>query len=515
LDNAEEGEYDLHDVVSDGQTTMEILQLGKGNLTTLVEPDVVDRLLRATTPIPTKEIFEAIPAPRGGADAISKARRHTLFFLPVFWRIDEAQTIIPLSQFHGPLLDLDSATITNHKPPSSTGHNHKSSSAGSAMAVASESSAGSAMAAMAVASESSTGSAMAVASESSAGSATAGVASAATMCVLVIQNVDIPLGSDVGPGEGGSRLGILVRAVPSPALDRELVLRAIRAALPDPIASDLMDDDPSADSKSGDGGGGGRKVGNDEWCARRVLLSVIGRLAMHPGSFVPTVQQFVSGIESVAKRLAICGFEDSYVSPDHWGDQLHLLGCALVAQRLRSWRPTEQQLVRWMKIAIRLHAETRAHSYTGATPQSPPPHKSKSKASAGAGSVVLRQCGVLLGALGGMAGDHRMVADIAAANGSFLVNPPAGWNPTDLLVMPWENLVDQHCAPSVAYYFDPPIAESRAAYDKLDSPVASKPFAGLYMRLFCEVTALNPRRQNLPAATQASLPTAFLPIHCH
>jgi hypothetical protein len=231
---------------------------------------------------------------------------------------------------------------------------------------------------------------------------------------------------------------------------------------------------------------------------------------MHPGSFVPDIQQFVSGLESVTKRLVVIAFEDSYVEPKRLTDLVHLLACALAAQRFRSWRPTAEQIVRWMQIALQLHAERRAYNYSTTTttsaaaasskkskaPSAPEAAPSAQAAEQQWGAGSLGQCCALLAALGSLSGDHRMVADIARNRGAKIEADRKHIEG----VMPWEHLIDQHCAPAVAYYFN---AEAVEAAD-CKSAIASRPFAALFGKLFQGVTGLNPRRHDVAAAQRVS-----------
>ncbi len=53
-------------------------------------------------------------------------------------------------------------------------------------------------------------------------------------------------------------------------------------------------------------------------------------------------------------------------------------------------------------------------------------------------------------------------------------------------VMPFEHVLDQHCAPEVAYFFEPEHVPP--------TQLASAAFAPLFDRLFADVTSKNPRR---------------------
>jgi hypothetical protein len=87
-----------------------------------------------------------------------------------------------------------------------------------------------------------------------------------------------------------------------------------------------------------------------EVSAEDAVVSVLALLAASPGSFVPDIQRFVGGLESAAKRLAVTILEDSFGEPD---ELLALLAAALLSQRVRDWRPSEEMLLSWFGIARR------------------------------------------------------------------------------------------------------------------------------------------------------------------
>jgi hypothetical protein len=115
--HADAREYDLHDVAAGA--TMEVLQLGTGNLATAPKAEDIEEFRTATAPIPTERIFRAIPP----TNPDSKAKRHTLFFLPQFWRIDETQQALSLEEIArrgGQLLDVDQGCLAPHPQASSS-----------------------------------------------------------------------------------------------------------------------------------------------------------------------------------------------------------------------------------------------------------------------------------------------------------------------------------------------------------------------------------------------------------
>ena len=443
--HAQEKESDLHDI--DG-TYMEILQLGTGNLSTSVADETVERFLTASAPIPTSEIHQAIPP----ANPDSKARRHTLFFLPQFWRIEETQSVVHPSDFKGQVVDLDAGT----------------------------------------------------APASAAPGARASAPATATVAVMIIEGLTL----------SGHPVGILASKQGVPVMDAKCMLAAIKKALPDEKGTTVDEAWSIVDHHCPRFTPATYKSALQKLIrfrpthvqfaghapvrleARHVLLCILCRLVMHPGSFVPDIQRFVSGLESV-KRLAVCAFEDSYVSPEQMPDVVHLLSAALLAQRFKSWRPTEDHLVRWCRIALRLHAESRAFDYVTS-----PPASALVKAGPGKADSAIHLCGALLASLGSLQGDHHMVADIAKHEGKKLVVE----RKLEPHVMPWEHILDQHCATSVAYFFDP------KAVGAASGGVGSRPFQPLFAQLFQKVTGLNPRRHDLVRAFQVGWLCGGMPV---
>lgn len=92
-----------------------------------------------------------------------------------------------------------------------------------------------------------------------------------------------------------------------------------------------------------------------------VLLVSISLLTIDVGSFVPTIQRFVTGLESITKRLAVSIIEDAYIS--NIDDILLLLGCALLSQTKVSWIPTDKLIQKWMIIALESQKDVRNYVY--------------------------------------------------------------------------------------------------------------------------------------------------------
>lgn len=94
--------------------------------------------------------------------------------------------------------------------------------------------------------------------------------------------------------------------------------------------------------------------------AEVVLILSMVLLFNHPGSFVPDIKRFVSGAESVTKRLLVIIYEDSYF--DIYTETTSLLQLVLGAflfQRVSSFKPTEEFIGLCFVLAIRAIRETK------------------------------------------------------------------------------------------------------------------------------------------------------------
>ena len=218
------------------------------------------------------------------------------------------------------------------------------------------------------------------------------------------------------------------------------------------------------------------------------------RLLVHPGSFVPDIQRFVSGLESLAKRLAVIVLEDSYLPPDPPGGRrlLRPLLAALVRQRVPAWTPDRPFCAQMLRLGLSALAEPRCIAHAP-VPEAYEPC-----------TVCLRHrdapyalSAALLQQLRSFAGDLAMFHSVAVTApkwGQPVPRGPAGARAprapgagARTALMPLEHCVDQHWAPDVVYFYD-------YALVRREATPGSAPFAGLFRRLFTEVTGVNPRR---------------------
>ncbi len=205
-----------------------------------------------------------------------------------------------------------------------------------------------------------------------------------------------------------------------------------------------------------------------------VLCVAMLNLLIIPGSFVPDIQRYVSGLESFAKRLAVICFEDSYGDVS---DMLSLLSGALLAQRVKVWKPSLSLIHKWIKIGLGLYHETRTIVYT---------KKSLEPYILGDCNII-EACSALLDELKSFPTDIAMVRNIAYEYSDYrfvesVVQPR---------VMPLGHCVDFHWLPIVGLFYS-----TKTVTDHCNSNT-SLPFKGLFTELWRKSSGLNPRRHSI------------------
>ena len=225
----------------------------------------------------------------------------------------------------------------------------------------------------------------------------------------------------------------------------------------------------------------------------RLVLLVTCCLLLDKGlSFNPDIGRQVSGMESFLKRLAVILFEDASFT-DGGAAALSLLSGALLAQRLRTWRPTHALLGQWLRVALKAWATPRCFRYDTAVGAKLKPYSIDST------STPTQVCSSLLDSLQSFAGDLSMVRHIASKPDSSVLLFSAVAAPVANITEPvWHGIermpiyhaVDQHHAPNIGYFF--PV---KLVSDFAKSALPGKPFSTLFRRLFDQVTGMNPRRR--------------------
>jgi len=210
------------------------------------------------------------------------------------------------------------------------------------------------------------------------------------------------------------------------------------------------------------------------------LRCTIALLLMNPGSFVPDIQRFVSGTESAFKRVVVTLFEDAYIPNNSEKKVLSVITGAFLAQRLPGWKPGELLVSKVMEIASIGYNSRKAFIFDTRQDRKgiQPYVLSETSKHFEAVSSIMNE-------LRSFSSDLNMIRDITEDryNGKEKITQMTIYPK----IMPLCHCVDQHWAPEIAYMYPLRIVE------KLKSD-GSKPFSKLFIKLFSEVTGVNPRR---------------------
>ena len=216
--------------------------------------------------------------------------------------------------------------------------------------------------------------------------------------------------------------------------------------------------------------------------ARSVLLVCMADLAVYPGAFIPDIQRYVTGMESFTKRIAVTIYEDSSISKEYFNNLFSLLAGAMLIQRVRTWVPTKELFVSWLRIGLLAWEQTMAYKvdYKSEISREPYVLKYDQDILKNASAVLdeLRSFPTDLGLARGWAREYPNIQKQIAS--SF----PG--------VMPLCHCVDQHWAPQVAYYFNP-----KFVYKVSKGYSSGQPFRQLFSAIWDTCSSINPRRNQL------------------
>jgi hypothetical protein len=212
------------------------------------------------------------------------------------------------------------------------------------------------------------------------------------------------------------------------------------------------------------------------------LKCVIILLFMNPGSFVPDIQRYVSGVESAFKRVVVTLFEDSFIFPEDEKKVLSVITGAFLAQRLPGWKTNKTLINKTLEVASIGYNSSNAFIYNTRRVENsefqPYVLHSESK------PLEITSC--IMDELRSFKSDLIMIRDITekrySDNKEEITNIFIRPN-----IMPLCHCVDQHWAPEIVYMYPLEIVL------KLKTE-GNKPFSGLFIKLFSEVTGVNPRR---------------------
>jgi len=138
-----------------------------------------------------------------------------------------------------------------------------------------------------------------------------------------------------------------------------------------------------------------------------VLATTLALLLIMPGSFVPDIQRYVTGMESAFKRLAVTIFEDSSVDNEHQSAVLRMICGAMLAQRVKSWRPDENLIETLFMLGDMAWNQDAAYCYNIPRGIKLPPYD------VDANATLLENASVLMDELRSFQSDLGMIRDIA------------------------------------------------------------------------------------------------------
>jgi hypothetical protein len=221
----------------------------------------------------------------------------------------------------------------------------------------------------------------------------------------------------------------------------------------------------------------GSIVKNTEISGELVLLVALRKLMLSPGSFVPDIQRFVTGMESAFKRLIVTLCEDAIISEDNINIALGIMACAFLSQRLKNWKPSREIIKNMYTLALAGIDSDAPFTFDIKRGMKQTPYSFESS------SEPMEYISCFLDEMRSFSSDLGMVRDIA------LHYPAIGEENKDRPeVMVIEHSIDQHWAPEIVYFYESDIIHETKR-------PGSKPFGNLMWNIFSEVTGVNPRRQ--------------------
>ena len=229
-------------------------------------------------------------------------------------------------------------------------------------------------------------------------------------------------------------------------------------------------------------------------------------LLVHPGSFVPDIQRFVSGAESAMKRLVISVYEESSFSVGESSSILQITLMAYLFQRGKSYRPTKDLLMMCFDVALDSIFESSYFRYEGDRISELFTYKNSTKLftvdniSGTTDQSKLKYISMLCDELKSFSLDLMMMRwvghIVVDEKGKSFVPVVGGKTKTQPSKMSILHCIDQHWTPEVVYYFYPEIVK-KVMEESKGKAVPSKPFEVLLRKLFHSVTGFNPRKQTV------------------
>ena len=215
------------------------------------------------------------------------------------------------------------------------------------------------------------------------------------------------------------------------------------------------------------------------------LLMCMSQIVCHSGIFVPTIQKFVTGLESFLRRTIIIKAEDAHVTSQDLETMFSMAACLLLAQRVPSWKPTMNQAKTWFTLGLESLFQRKCLGFDTRKGNALPPFKllsSKKLNRFEAISAILDD--------GGMEGDHGMLRYLAKY-GKFEDSKES----KEHKAIPGPKsikgycAIDQHCAADFIYFY-PDLKELATKVDHR----TKKTFGPFLTQEFQQCSGVNLRR---------------------
>lgn len=175
--------------------------------------------------------------------------------------------------------------------------------------------------------------------------------------------------------------------------------------------------------------------------SEEAILAIICTLLIHPGAFVPNIQRFVSGMESIFKRLGVSTFEDSWTD-DH-ETLLGLFICAALSQRNPNWIPNPDIIKKMFTFAIKIQKESKRFKWKIV-------HNKKFNFDT---ENLISGCFILLEQIKSFSTDIEMVKYISSTGGEY---DKTYNNNGETEFYKAYQAIDHHTNPEVAHFFEYP-----------------------------------------------------------
>jgi hypothetical protein len=223
--------------------------------------------------------------------------------------------------------------------------------------------------------------------------------------------------------------------------------------------------------------------GGDLVAAEDALYVAMRSLAEHPGAFIPDIQRFVTGMESLSKRLGVIIAEDSMVPLDRLPNIiLSLLSGSLLCQRVRAWVPPKDLLESWFEYGLTAWRSLEAVKVDFQTKTKKEPYVLKY------GQPPLETASAIMDELRSFPTDLGLVRGWAREYPDFEIVKATRFPE----IMPLGHCVDQHWAPGVVHYFNPSFV-----INATKGRSTSAPFLKLFGLIWDRSSSINPRRMHL------------------